>query len=79
MDGEIYIPNNVGDGVQFGYEKLKPGVARRIEELGKMNDRRLKYVAAGDAESLLKLADEYEKRKMPKMAKEIRKEASDVQ
>jgi hypothetical protein len=44
-----------------------------------MNDRRLKYVAAGDAESLLKLADEYEKRKMPKMAKEIRKEASDVQ
>lgn len=77
MDGEIYISNKTGDGVQFNFEKLKPGEARRIEELGRMNDRRVAMKGCGDWEGLLKLAEEYEAKKMPKMAAEIRKEARD--
>ena len=75
MDGDIYVPNNVGDGVQFSYEGLKPAVARRIEVLGKMNDRRVAMRGCGDVDGLLVLAAEYEAMKMPKMAAEIRKEA----
>lgn len=75
MDGDIFIPASSGDGVQFGYEKLKPGVARRIEMLGKMNDRRVAMKGLGDWKGLLQLAEEYEAKKMPKMAAEIRKEA----
>ena len=73
--GLPYIPAESGDGVAFGPEKLKPDVMRRIEALGVLNDRRVAYVAAGDGESLLRLADEYEAKKMPVMAESVRKEA----
>lgn len=73
--GKLYAPAVTGDGVAFAAERLKPGVARRIEELGKMNDRREAYAAAGDGESLLALAEEYEEKRMPVMAEEVRKEA----
>jgi hypothetical protein len=73
--GLPYVPAESGDGVAFTFEKLKPAVERRIEELGVLNDRRVAYVAAGDGESLLQLADEYDKRKMPVMAETVRKEA----
>jgi hypothetical protein len=55
--------------------KTPLAMARRIEQLGQLNDRRVKYTAAGDRESLLKLADEYAKRRMTTMAAEIRREA----
>jgi len=49
--------------------------ARRIEELGEMNDRRTRYLAAGDALHLRKLAAEYAARGMAAMAREIELEA----
>jgi len=48
---------------------------RRIEELGEMNDRRTRYLAAGDALHLRRLAAEYAARGMAAMAREIELEA----
>lgn len=73
--GKLYVPAESGDGVGFEDTKLKPAIMRRIEELGKLNDRRVAYRAAGDGESLLKLADEYDAKRMPVMAESVRKEA----
>lgn len=73
--GKPYTPAQAGDGVAFGVEKIKPGIMKRIDALGLMNDRRTEYVAAGDVESLLKLAQEYEAKKMPVMAEAVRQEA----
>jgi hypothetical protein len=55
--------------------KLKPDIARRVEMLGKLNDRRVRAMAAGDDRALLKLAAEYEKKKMPSMANWVRQYA----
>ena len=76
--GKPYVPIAAGDGVAFDDTKIKPEIMRRIEALGVLNDRRVAYVAAGDGESLLKLADEYEAKKMPVMAETVRKEAYEV-
>lgn len=73
--GKLYIPAERGDGVAFEHEKIKPDIMRRIEALGVMNDRRVAYVAARDGESLLRLAKEYDAKKMPVMAETVRKEA----
>ena len=53
----------------------KSGEARRIEELGKLNDRYTLYLAAGDAGKLRKLAAEYTGRGMVATAREIELEA----
>lgn len=63
------------DGEAQDLGELKRDVARRIEMIGKLNDRRMEYITAGDGESLLRLAEEYEKKKMPTMANIVRKEA----
>jgi len=73
--GREYVPNDAGDGVAFESTKIKPEIMRRIEALGKMNDRREAYKAAGDWMSLVQLADEYEAKKMLKMAESVRLEA----
>lgn len=56
-------------------DKLKPCIISRIEMLGKMNDRRRVCLAAGNREQLLALAREYKAKKMPRMAKVVRREA----
>lgn len=71
----VYVPSLTGQGVSFMPGEIKPAIMRRIEMIGKLNDRRLAYMAAGDGESLLRLADEYEEKKMPVMANIVRKEA----
>lgn len=63
------------DGEAQDLGELKRDVQRRIEMICKLNDRRMAYVAAGDGESLLVLAEEYAKKKMPTMANIVRKEA----
>lgn len=63
------------DGEVQKLHELKPDVQRRIEMIGQLNDRRMEYLAAGDCESLLGLAEEYARKKMPAMARMIRKEA----
>jgi hypothetical protein len=70
-----------GDGVPALRGEIKPEVLKRIERLGKMNDRRMKLTAAGDRMGLLNLADEYENLGhygLPTMAREIRYEAMEV-
>jgi len=54
--------------------RLKPGIVRRIEMIGKLNDRRVKALAAGDRLELLRLAEEYETHNMPTMAWILRDE-----
>jgi hypothetical protein len=39
--------------------KLKPEEERRVETLGKLNDRYMKAVAAGDARALTRIARRY--------------------
>lgn len=73
--GKLYTPAEAGDGVAFEFEKIKPAVMSRIEALGLLNDRRLAYKGDGDWVSLLRLADEYEEKRMPVMAEAVRKEA----
>lgn len=63
------------DGEAQDLSELKKDVQRRVEMIGKLNDRRMAYVAAGDGESLLRLAEEYKSKKMPVMANIVRKEA----
>jgi len=63
------------DGEAQDQSELKKDVQRRIEMIGKLNDRRMAYITAGDGESLLRLAEEYAKKKMPRMARIVRKEA----
>ena len=53
----------------------KSGEARRVEELGKLNDRHTLYLAARDAGKLRKLAAEYAGRGMTATARGIRIEA----
>lgn len=63
--------------------KLKPDEARRVERLGKLNDRRKQASAAGDARTLLKIAEKYEKLGKhggcPRMANALRIEAEHIQ
>ena len=73
--GKVYTRVEAGEGIGFEYAKLKPDMAQRIEALGVLNDRRVMYAAAGDWMSLLALADEYELKRMPIMAEQIRKDA----
>ena len=53
----------------------KSGEARRVDELGKLNDRHTLYLAARDAGKLRKLAAEYAGRGMIATARGIRIEA----
>lgn len=39
--------------------KVEPAIAKRIERLGKMEDRRTRALATGNKEALLELAAEY--------------------
>lgn len=73
----IYEPAQAGAGITFAPGGLNAAIMRRIEMLGKMNDKRLRYVDAVDGESLLRLADEYERKKMKTMARMIRKEVGE--
>lgn len=66
------------DGEVQDLSELKKDVQRRIEMIGKMNDRWMEYRATKDKESMLRLAEEYEKKKMRVMARIIRKEASEL-
>ena len=61
-----------GSGVRLERTRIKPAIERRIEWLGRMNDRHLALVANKDAAGLLMLASEYEKRNMLATAKGIR-------
>ena len=74
-----YIQVKAGDGVYFMPGEIQPSVMKRIEMIGKLNDRWLEYRTAGDGESLLRLAEEYAKKKMPVMANIVRKEAAECQ
>ncbi len=73
-EGMVITRNVDGERVTMG---LKPDVLKRIEMIGKLNDRRERYKVAGDWESLLKLADEYEAKHMSTMAGMCRKEAEE--
>lgn len=66
-----------GEGVPPLKGELKQAIIKRIERLGRMNDKRMKYMVAGDRMGLIDLAEEYEA-KMPRMAVEIRKEAQEI-
>jgi hypothetical protein len=63
-----------GSGIQFFDMKLKPAVMKRIEWLGRMNDRHIALLANNDELGLQQLATEYEERGMTKMANGIRLE-----
>jgi hypothetical protein len=76
--GAVFVPAEAGSGVVWEDIRIKPEVMRRIEALGRMNDRRLALVSAGDGLGLLELAAEYEAKGMPRVAAEIRKEASEL-
>ncbi len=73
-----YQAHQKGQGVAFQGYKLPKGVARRIEELGKLNDRRLACRSARDKYGLLELAACYAEKDMPLMAAEITKEAESL-
>jgi hypothetical protein len=65
-----------GSGVRFFDLKLNSAVSRRIEWLGKMNDRRILCLANNDMLGLLVLANEYEERGMVNTARQIRMEVA---
>lgn len=71
-------------GLQLGVvllpEKDNPVIRKRIEELGRMNDRYNALRNAGDKPGLLRLAGEYECHKPPMlaMAATIRREAAEL-
>ena len=52
--------------------KIKPEIEKRIEAIGKLNDRWLEALENNDVATLLKLAYEYEGMNMPRIAKAIR-------
>ena len=58
--------------------RRKSGEARRIEELGKLNDRHTLYLAAGNGGKLRKLAAEYAGRGMTATARGIELEAEEL-
>jgi len=66
------------DGEVQDLSELKKDVQRRIEMIGKMNDRWMEYRETQDKESMLRLADEYERKKMRTMARIVRKEAGEL-
>lgn len=72
----MIITRNI-EGETRRLDAIEPSMLERIELLGELNDRRERYKVAGDWESLLKLADEYEVRFMVGMAAMIRREAED--
>lgn len=51
------------------------GVRERVSMIGKLDDRRKIYLAAGNRLALLALSAEYRALNMPAMAKEIKVEA----
>lgn len=65
-------PASTGDGVGFADYAVAPSIAARIEWLGRMNDRRLTYLANNDTDGLLQLASEYDERNMAQTAAGIR-------
>lgn len=60
-----------GSGVAFYEAKIKPEVLRRIEWLGKMNDRVNICLANNDSLGLLELASQYAERGMMATANKI--------
>jgi hypothetical protein len=67
-----------GEGVAFGNAPLPKKTMDKIEMLGKLNDRRNKYLGKRSKAGLLRLACEYERMKMPMMAAWIRAEAREL-
>lgn len=55
--------------------KRRQGLDRRIEELGRLNDRRIAALDRGDREELLRIAAEYLMRGMTATAAEVALEA----
>ena len=55
---------------------LKPAIRRRIEEIGRLSDRRKAAIKRGDMMELLRIADEYEAKGMTRAAAECRREAA---
>jgi len=64
-------------GVKSDSIKFTPGIDKRIEEIGRLNDRRRRYNETRDRQALLLLAEEYRKygHGMPLRARQIRREA----
>ena len=79
MDEYTTIPTVPGDGVRFTQASLAEDVMRRINRLGKLEDRRKQYILKRQPSKLFALAREYEKGKghqpMPEMAIRVRNEA----
>ena len=67
-----------GSGVQFLGTRLSANISKRIEWLGKMNDRHTTCLANNDNLGLLELASEYEERGMTQTANKIRLEVANT-
>lgn len=72
---KTYIPARKGGGVHFPFGQPNKAEMKRIEMLGKMNDRRNYHLAHRKPRGLLLLAREYEKIKCPTLANQVRLEA----
>lgn len=70
--------NLKGEGVGGLEAKIPKDVAKRIEVLGRMNDRRNQYRNNRMKDELMKLAMEYRRKGMMTMALEVRKEAEEL-
>ncbi len=67
-----------GDGVHFPFGVPSDKEQRRINMLVDMNDRRKKFVGARAVPCLLALADDYDEKNMPSMAREVRAAADEL-
>jgi len=68
-------PLMAGGGVGLLKEKRSPALLRRIEMLGRLNDRRLKYMAKGYGRGLARLSAEYRRVGVRDMANRVRIDA----
>lgn len=74
-----YIPpvTRMVDGQPVVMETIKPEIKKRIEALGKLNDRYNEYKTMGNWSSVLKLSEEYKMLGMIVQAAKIRQEAEE--
>lgn len=58
-----------------GAVPVEESITYRVEQIGRLDDRRMRLVACGDREGLMKLAEEYRVfgAGMPKTAEEVRR------
>ena len=67
-----------GEGVAFHGGKLSRREMRVIEELGQLNDLRRRYLGMRSRAGLWRVAKQYERRGMLRMAEEVRAEARHI-